>query len=769
MSASALAPGETVRIRDERWVVTRQTPGIDASVLEVRGRDRSNHDTRAAFLLPFEVVERLASDRSVRRVSPGRWRRLTRAMLCEAAPTWQSLRTPLRARISLLPFQLEPALAVMHGAAARILIADEVGLGKTIQAALIIAEILERTPHGRVLVVAPASLTDQWQTELLERFGIDAWHADSASLARAGAGWSTANPWMGRPVTITSIDFVKRPEVMRALEGLVWDSVVFDEAHGLAGRSDRAVAAANLARRARTVVLLTATPHPGDDRAFESLCGIGDLDGGFPVMTFRRTRGELGIAVSRRTSTLRVALAAAEREMHHTLQTYANRVRTERGPGVDPAHLVMAVLTRRACSSAWSLARSIERRIALLTGAASSTMAQLTLPLFDASADEEPGAELSAPGLDDRNEERRWLERILSAARRAESGESKLLALTRLLRRVREPAIVFTEYRDTLVRLASALQTMRPVTLHGGLSAAERLENLRSFTSHDAPLLLATDAASEGLNLQHRCRLVINLELPWTPSRLEQRIGRVERIGQSRRVHAVHLVAAGTPEESLVVRLRARADRAVDALEQVRRQPGEPQLRATAEAETARLERLRALSKWPAAVVPEGRPLATTLRRRSGTTELLWGFHFSFTGSNGQIVWRTLFGAITSHRDPNGLRDSLDATAALLVSQLNSRRQEVLASLHVSLHAFLELSARRERALAETLESERARLSSALLQRGLFDRRAERHVAAQSAVLAEALLKCQTRLSEIAAATQIAAEPGQLAFVLIRR
>ena len=91
--------------------------------------------------------------------------------------------------------------------------------------------------------------------------------------------------------------------------------------------------------------------------------------------------------------------------------------------------------------------------------------------------------------------------------------------------------------------------------------------------------------------------------------------------------------------------------------------------------------------------------------------------------------------------------------------------RRLLASLHVSLHAFLELSARRERALAETLESERARLSSALLQRGLFDRRAERHVAAQSAVLAEALLKCQTRLSEIAAATQIAAEPGQLAFV----
>ena len=124
------------------------------------------------------------------------------------------------------------------------------------------------------------------------------------------------------------------------------------------------VAAGALARRARTVVLLTATPHSGDDRAFESLRGIGDLGGGFPLLTFRRTRRDLGFAVSRRTSSLRVALSVGEREMHRTLEAYARRVRAERGPGADPAHLVMAVLARRACSSAWSLARSIERRVA---------------------------------------------------------------------------------------------------------------------------------------------------------------------------------------------------------------------------------------------------------------------------------------------------------------------------------------------------------------------------------------------------------------------
>jgi hypothetical protein len=132
-------------------------------------------------------------------------------------------------------------------------------------------------------------------------------------------------------------------------------------------------------------------------------------------------------------------------------------------------------------------------------------------------------------------------------------------------------------------------------------------------------------------------------------------------------------------------------------------------------------------------------------------------------------VWRTLRGAITSHEHPNALRDPIDATAALVLSHLDGHRERALASLRVSLQTVLELAARRERALAETLEKERARLSAALLQRGLFDRRAERHVAAQGAVLDDALQRCRTRLAEISAARQIVAEPGHLAFVLFRR
>ena len=117
--------------------------------------------------------------------------------------------------------------------------------------------------------------------------------------------------------------------------------------------------------------------------------------------------------------------------------------------------------------------------------------------------------------------------------------------------------MVFTEYRDTLQHVRQSLQ--RPaLVLHGGLTRDERAAVLTSFARDPFGLLLATDAAAEGLNLHHHCRLVVNLELPWNPMRLEQRIGRVDRIGQRRTVHAFHLVADGTGEMRLLARLRSR-------------------------------------------------------------------------------------------------------------------------------------------------------------------------------------------------------------------
>jgi superfamily II DNA or RNA helicase len=785
-----------VRIRGERWLVAGCRAGQRGSLLDVCGRDKTNFGRRASFVLPFEVVEPCASSHRPRGVRVRRWRRLTRTILADATPSWQSLRAARRANIALFPFQLEPALSVTAGLASRILLADEVGLGKTIQAGLIVAELLDRRPHGHVLVVAPASLKEQWRTELKDRFDIPAWIADAASLARLGSAWTDrSNPWQTHAVTITSIDYVKRLEVIRALEPLVWDAVVFDEAHAVAGRSDRSAAANALARRARTVVMATATPHTGDDDRFEGLCRTGALGSHCPLLAFRRTRLDVGLASRRRTKSIPVGLSLAEHEMHRALMAYSRRVWVESSSSPGGARLAMTVLVRRACSSAFSLARSVDRRLALLGTA--DVHAQFTLPWTDSHEDdEEPGAELMATGLGDPDVEHTHLRRIGEWARRAAQDESKLRVLARLLRRVTEPAIVFTEYRDTLTRLAEALKAYEPLTLHGGMSQAERHDSLRQFTTGQRRLLLATDAASEGLNLQRRCRLVINLELPWTPLRLEQRAGRVERIGQTRPVHVVHLLAGGTAEQSSVEVLLAKLARARRGLASLRppassediadavigertiedRRDADERagslltssLQAEAEREAQRLAQARSLDTQSAYGLDDRAPFVI-VRRRWVARGSVFGFRLAFTDADEQLVWEAIIGVGTPLRPRARSTAALESTLTSLSPAVERARLRLFESVRSSRGTAIALARRREDALAGALTAERARLAAALLQPGLFDRRAERTSAAQMAVLDEAVAACRARVEELARSGSTVAGPYRLAFAVCRR
>jgi len=346
--------------------------------------------------------------------------------------------------------------------------------------------------------------------------------------------------------------------VLPAAAACRWDLVIVDEAHGVAGDSDRRSAVQALASRAAYGLLLTATPHNGDQQLFSALCGLGAVaDDG--LLVFRRARTDVRPGAARRVHALHVRMRASERRMHQLLGRYTAAMRAEHGDR-DGTWLALSVLHKRAFSSARSLALSLERRLAILA-APSEREWQLDLPLDDPSgeliaADAAPmwPAEL---GLTDPHRERELLTALLTSARRASAAESKIAALQRLLRRTSESAVVFTEYRDTLDHIGRCL-TRQCVTLHGGLSAMERASVLATFAQTKGMVLLATDAAGEGLNLHHACRLVINLELPWNPMRLEQRIGRVDRIGQLRTVHAVHLVARGSGESRVLSRLQRR-------------------------------------------------------------------------------------------------------------------------------------------------------------------------------------------------------------------
>jgi superfamily II DNA or RNA helicase len=373
------------------------------------------------------------------------------------------------------------------------------------------------------------------------------------------------NPWRTLTTAVASIDYVKRPEVFPAVASCRWDLVILDEAHACAADSDRRAAAHALAEAAPYVLLLSATPHNGDRESFDALCAIGLGAAPSPLLVFRRTRTDAGIGTARRIHLVRIRPSGDEARMHAMLTRYTDAVRAEdHARGVD-ALLALSVLHKRALSSAWSLARSLERRLAALSAESRTLATQIALPLGDPqgeliAADEAPAWPTDLR-LSDPARERRLLAALHQSARAASAAETKVARLVTLLRRAGQSAVVFTEYRDTLLHVRRSLA--RPaLVLHGGLTRDERSEVLESFARDPCGLLLATDAAAEGLNLHHRCRLVVNLELPWNPMRLEQRIGRVDRIGQRRTVHAFHLIAGGTGEERLLARLRARVQTA---------------------------------------------------------------------------------------------------------------------------------------------------------------------------------------------------------------
>lgn len=557
----ALAAGDRITVRGERWIVQEATTFADVTLLNLRSVDGHARDRHCRLLAPFDRPVPISRTPALAAVTPRQWMHHLHSLIA-GTHTFGQLRTPHPAEIDILPFQLEPALAVVRGHASRFLLADEVGLGKTIQAGLMLAELRVRGWCEHALIVVPAGLRQQWADEL-GRFRIQASVMDAASLASLTDTLPfDVNPWAVEPVAITSIDFLKQPEVLRGVGSLVWDALIVDEAHHATIASLRYDAVNALAQRARHVILLTATPHGGDDRAYRALCRIGAGEDDEKIALFRRTREMTGMPRARRAHLLPVRATRQTSDMHRLLDEYVARLwDVARHAGRRDVQLVAMVLAKRAFSSAHSLVISLERRLAGLKGEI-DLPSQSSLPFgVDDDQSDDPPMPI-APAFPRAGEERALVQGIIHSAASAFGHEGKMHALTRIVRRVREPLIIFTEYRDTLEAIRNVIGGLRHVVmLHGGQTTQERRQALHTFTTGAADVMLATDAGSEGLNLQGCCRVVINLELPWSPIRLEQRIGRVDRIGQKRTVHAINLLAAGTAERTVLASLLHRIDR----------------------------------------------------------------------------------------------------------------------------------------------------------------------------------------------------------------
>jgi superfamily II DNA or RNA helicase len=557
--------GAHVRVRGKRWRIDGVTNGEDCQSLRLTALETADTHRSFTVLTPFDRPISLDRPSLPIIVRPRRWlHELDRAVV-DVRP-YGSLAATARSAIRLMSYQLEPALAMLRHGATRILIADAVGLGKTIQAGVILLELSQQTDTFRGLVLVPAGLREQWSSELVTHFRLQSIRGDSAWLKSIVADRpSHVNPWSLPGIYVSSHDFVKRPEALRPLEDVIWDLVVVDEAHVAGLTTDRRVAIHAIAQRSRRVALLTATPHADDPAALSALCGIGRIHENDPVWLFSRARADVDTGPARKSTVIAVRPSEAERRMHHLLERYSLQVWKEANARKDErARLVSIILRKRALSSAQSLLSSVRRRLALLATSDRPAVNQLALPLGDEDPldDDEPNHVLAAPGLANVVRERRWLTTILETAFGAARVESKTRSLLRLLRRIRQPAIVFTEYRDTLARLERQMSAIgQPVlTLHGGLSLSERARVTQCF-NQGGQILLSTDAAAEGLNLHHQCHVVIHYELPWNPARLEQRAGRVDRLGQPARVHEIALVAADTAERVVVAPLVARAAR----------------------------------------------------------------------------------------------------------------------------------------------------------------------------------------------------------------
>lgn len=553
-----LVPGSTVFVRGRRWRIDACIEHRDCHELHLQDAASS----KRILLWPFDrPVATATGARGARLVSLLRWTRFTARTLGTALDP----RTP-RAAFSgdILPYQLAPAAAIASGVA-RVLLADEVGLGKTIQAGWILADLLAREPECRVLVAVPASLREQWSTELDAFFAMAPARVDAAWLRAAVADRpSDVSPWAAPGAYLGSIDFLKRPDVTRSLADVTWDLLVVDEAHAAAAPTERHAALARIASVSRRVVIITATPYSGDAQGFASMMALGGSATEADPLMFRRSRDDVGDRRRRRHRFAMVRIGRAEFRLQRLIDRYSRDVWRNAPPDADGARLAMMILRKRALSSPAATLRSLTRRQELLRGTIPAPRQQWLFEDPAEADDAMPDFALGVPGLADPEVEARWLAALIEAAGRAGATDAKERFLLRLLSRLRgESVIVFTEYRDTLRRLADALPSA--LQLHGGLDAIERSDVQRRFNGAGG-ILLATDAAADGLNLQRRCRLLVNYELPWNPARLEQRIGRVDRIGQIRTVHAVTLVARDTAEDLVVASLARRLARVAATL-----------------------------------------------------------------------------------------------------------------------------------------------------------------------------------------------------------
>jgi len=531
-----------------------------------------------------------------------------------------------------LPHQISAVYeAMLPRQPLRFVLADDPGAGKTIMAGLLIRELIMRADARRILVVTPGSLTEQWQDELLEKFGLHFEIFSREKMEQSASG----NFFLEQGRLIARLDQLSRnEEYQEKLKNTEWDLIVVDEAHKMSAHyfgnkikeTGRFKLGKLLGMITRHFLLMTATPHNGKEEDFQLFMSLLDSDrfygkfrrGTHKVdvsdMMRRMVKEELlkfdgtPLFPERRAYTANYRLSELEAALYDQVTDYVrnemNRADRLGGKKKNTVGFALTQLQRRLASSPEAIYQSLKRRrnrlekrleeMKLLRSGAG--MAE-TLTKYNAGIVPEEIDEAADEMLGGEYEE--WVEDVVdqaTAAETIEELEAEIISLEKLQAQAqavvqsgndkkweelsgilqdssemytdsgrRRKLIIFTEHRATLAYLVERISGLlglpdAVISIHGGTSRDDRRRLQEEFRNNpDILVLVATDAAGEGVNLQN-ANLMVNYDLPWNPNRLEQRFGRIHRIGQTEVCHLWNMVAVETREGAVFQKLLTKLE-----------------------------------------------------------------------------------------------------------------------------------------------------------------------------------------------------------------
>ena len=543
------APGMRAVIRDEEWLIKKiETNSLGHQVLQCVGITPLVRNRDTIFLTDLEQIQIVdpASIQLIADSSPFFKRSLLylESQWRQQLPTDTNLHIGHKAAMDPMPYQLDPTKLSLQRPRQRILIADTVGLGKTLEAGILMSELIARGKGKRILVVTVKSMMTQFQKEMWNRFTIPLVRLDSNRIQKIRASLpSNYNPFFYYDKTIVSIDTLKRDVEYRThLEKAYWDIIVIDEAQNVAERGDhqaqRSRLAKLLANRSDTMIMLSATPHDGRAKSFASLMNmldptaIADPENYTPEdikgLCIRRFKNDVKDQVNgsflERQVTLEHCHASAQEE--HAFDLLAEmQLEMDAGKAKNTGRLFKTNLEKSLFSSPAACCKSIEARLKKL---------------------------YKKYTVDDISDIRLLEELHTALGQVTPENFTRYQKLLELLRsdsygwNPKDPGdrvVIFTERIETMNYLAEHLRTDLGLKssaiqeISGGMSDAEQQRIVEDFGRTESPIriLVASDVASEGLNLHYLSHRLIHFDIPWSLMVFQQRNGRIDRYGQQKR------------------------------------------------------------------------------------------------------------------------------------------------------------------------------------------------------------------------------------------